>query len=147
VSNPRGAQRVNIDIAHDGTKHEFHIGVLIVFGADLKSRLEPRAPTGFRDVSGQESRDLVVPVDTVSRTAGVRERMPGSSTSNLKRVKASFEDEVCMYIYRDIYQVRAASRYVFEIMFVYNKMYNEVQSSVIYSLGEFCGCQGADLAY
>ena len=26
-------------------------------------------------------------------------------------------------------------------MFVYKKMYNEVQSSVIYSLGEFCGGQ------
>jgi hypothetical protein len=35
---------------------------------------------------------------------------------------------------------------MFEIMFVYKKMYNEVQSSVIYSLGEYCGDQGADLA-
>ncbi len=74
---------VNVDIAHDGTEHEFHIGVLIVFGADLKSRLELRAPTGFRDVSGQESRDLVVPVDAVSRTAGVR-GMPWSSRMLLR---------------------------------------------------------------
>lgn len=76
IRSSSGVHNVNVDIAHDGTEHEFHIGVLIVFGADLKSRLEPRAPTGFRDVSGQESRDLVVPVDTVSRTTGVRERMP-----------------------------------------------------------------------
>jgi len=74
IRSSSGVHNVNVDIAHDGTEHEFHIGVLIVFGADLKSRLEPRAPTGFRDVSGQESRDLVVPVDTVSRTAGVSER-------------------------------------------------------------------------